>query len=193
MLFRSSTIAELAEKTGRSGRLAFVKVVHEIFAPAGIAVREEQDIVYRDLPGSEEREKGQRTRSAEPEVPDRAQWQRSVQADPVLLFRFSALTFNGHRIHYDRDYCRNDEGYPGLVVHGPLTAVLLLDLFLRHNPGASVQAFRFRAHRPLFDTAPFTLCGENRERGAFLWAVDEAGSPVMTAELELSPTSGLVE
>jgi 3-methylfumaryl-CoA hydratase len=194
---RRSTIADIQHKSGRSGDLVFVKVVHEVFGATGLAVREEQDIVYREAPtdAASDAQRGasgdvqplaeSRSSHREPaaELPS-ADWTRTIQPDAVLLFRFSALTFNGHRIHYDRDYCREREGYPGLVVHGPLTATLLMDLFLRNNHGAQVRAFRFRGQRPLFDTGPLTVCGAAREAGASLWALDEHGDVAMTAELE---------
>ena len=104
--------------------------------------------------------------------------------DPVLLFRFSALTFNGHRIHYDRKYCEEVEGYPGLIVHGPLMATLLMDLYLRNHPDARVTAFRFRARRPVFDVHPFTVCGAPTVGGADLWVRDHEGLVAMTATLE---------
>ena len=188
---RRSTIAEIQHKRGRSGNLVFVKVVHEVFGPNGLAVREEQDIVYAEAPRAAPRgapptnESRTSARDSKIELP-MADWTRSIQPDPVLLFRFSALTFNGHRIHYDRDYCRDREGYPGLVVHGPLTATLLMDLFLRENPGAQVKAFRFRGQRPLFDTHRITLCGAARQSSTSLWALDGDGDVAMTAELESS-------
>ena len=179
---RRSTIADIQHKSGRSGNLVFVKVVHEVSGSSGLAVSEEQDIVYREAadPGTRSR-----APSREPfiEVPV-ADWTRRIQPDPVLLFRFSALTFNGHRIHYDRDYCREREGYPGLVVHGPLTATLLMDMFMRNHPGAEVKSFRFRGQRPLFDTGPIALCGATRGATASLWALDGDGNVAMTAELE---------
>ena len=113
-----------------------------------------------------------------------AVWERTVTPDPVLLFRYSALTFNGHRIHYDRPYCQAEEGYPGLVVHGPLLATLMVDLFLRQVPGARVTAFRFRAKRPVFDIHPFTVCGAPTARGATLWVRGADGLTAMSAELE---------
>ena len=177
-LRRRSTIAEVEHKAGRSGNLVFVKVLHEVINERGLAVRETHDIVYRDAakPGD----------AAPPGEPARADadWERTVTADPVLLFRFSALTFNGHRIHYDRDYCRNVEGYPGLIVHGPLMATLLVDLFLRHNPDVRVNGFRFRARRPVFDIHPFAVCGAARAGGADLWIRDREGFVAMTAELD---------
>lgn len=175
---RLSTIKDVSAKSGRSGDMVFVAVQHEIFTPQGLAVREIHDIVYRQpaRPGD-----------APPPAelpPTQAVWRRDLVPDPVLLFRYSALTFNGHRIHYDRDYCRDVEGYPGLIFHGPLTATLLADLFLRENPGATVTAFRFRAKRPLFDIHPLTLCGAPGPDGATLWALDHTGAVAMTAELE---------
>jgi 3-methylfumaryl-CoA hydratase len=114
------------------------------------------------------------------------EFQREILPGPVLLFRYSALTFNGHRIHYDRNYCEQVEGYPGLIVHGPLTATLLMDLYLRQHPGANVTGFRFRALKPLFDIHPFTVCGARKPGGAVLWALDHDGAIAMTAELEAS-------
>lgn len=176
-LRRRSTIAGVERKDGRSGVMVFVKVLHEIRTGAGPAVRETQDIVYREAPRPGEA-------APRPEPAPEPVWRRMLVPDPVLLFRFSALTFNGHRIHYDRPYCEREEGYPGLVVHGPLTATLLVDLFLRENPGARVTGFRFRAKRPLFDVRPFALCGAPREGGASLWALDHEGNVAMSAELD---------
>lgn len=176
-LRRRSTIADVQHKSGRSGEMVFVKVLHEVSTEAGPALREVHDIVYREAP-----KPGEAPPPSEP-APD-ALWRRPMVPDPVLLFRFSALTFNGHRIHYDRKYCEAVEGYPGLIVHGPLTATLLVDLFLRENPGARVTGFRFRARRPLFDVHPFTLCGAPRAGGAALWALDHTGQVAMSAELE---------
>jgi 3-methylfumaryl-CoA hydratase len=177
-LRRRSTIAEVEHKSGRSGTLVFVKVVHEITTERGLAVREVHDIVYRDVakPG-EATPAGETAKAA-------MDWERPIIGDPVLLFRFSALTFNGHRIHYDRKYCQEVEGYPGLIVHGPLLATLMVDLFLRNNPQAQVTGFRFRARRPVFDIHPFAVCGAKRDGGAELWVRDHEGFVAMTAELE---------
>src|SRR5262249_4837280 len=123
---RESTIAKLDEKKGRSGDLVFVTVNHRIFGPTGLAIDEDHDIVYRGPPPP-----GFVPPKA-PAAPTGAQWSRTIHPDPVLLFRYSALTFNGHRIHYDHPYATQVEGYPGLVVHGPLIATLLLDLVRRH-------------------------------------------------------------
>jgi 3-methylfumaryl-CoA hydratase len=114
-------------------------------------------------------------------------WARKIQPDDVLLFRYSALTFNGHRIHYDRRYVTAVEGYPGLVVHGPLIATLLVDLLRRNVPRAAVARFAFRAIRPLFDTAPFTVCGsvEADGKSIALWATDADGWLAMDAAASL--------
>ncbi len=179
-LRRRSTITGVEHKSGRSGDMVFVAVQHEIATAAGPVLRERHDIVYREAP----RPGDAPATPAAAEPPPAAVWRRPVTPDPVLLFRYSALTFNGHRIHYDRPYCAEAEGYPGLVVHGPLTATLLVDLFLRENPGARVTGFRFRARRPLFDVHPFTLCGAPRDGGAELWALDHEGQIAMTAGLD---------
>jgi 3-methylfumaryl-CoA hydratase len=174
---RISRIADVQEKKGRSGTLIFVVVRHEIGNTEGIALTEEQDLVYRAhaKPGD--------PASAPQTAPAGALWERVVQPDDVLLFRYSALTFNGHRIHYDRRYATETEGYPGLVVHGPLIATLLLDLLRRHMPEADVARFEFRAVSPLFDTSSFTLCGKLESDGKTisLWATDATGGLAMTA------------
>jgi 3-methylfumaryl-CoA hydratase len=179
---RDSTISAVEHKSGNTGNLVFVKVTHEWSTPSGPVITEIQDIVYREAAKSEPPAAAPKP---EPQFLRHADWAREINPDPVLLFRFSALTFNGHRIHYDRAYCTDVEGYPGLVVHGPLTATLLMDLFLRNNPGAQVGAFTFRGRRPLFDTEPFTLYGSARTGGADLWAINGKGNVAMTAELEL--------
>jgi 3-methylfumaryl-CoA hydratase len=175
---RRSTIAHVTEKTGRSGPMVFVRVEHEVLAGDDLALTEIHHIVYREAPKPDEAQP-----LPEP-APEGAVWRRTIVPDIVLLFRYSALTFNGHRIHYDRDYCRDVEGYPGLIVHGPLTATLLVDLFLRQNPGARVTGFRFRAKRPLFDIHPFHVCGCPVPGGARLWIADHLGNLAMSAELE---------
>src|SRR5204863_8799842 len=141
------------ETTGPSGPLVFVVVRHEISNGNGLAVAEEHDIVYRDHGSA----------GASQAAPADAAWERTIQADDVLLFRYSALTFNAHRIHYDRRYATEVEGYPGLVVHGPLIATLLMDLLRRELPDAFVAAYQFKAIRPLFDLNHFFVCGERRD------------------------------
>ena len=180
---RSSEITDVQLKEGTSGSLVFVKLKHSVVSDAGIAaVTEEQDIVYRDDPRP-----GAPEAPAKP-APQDAAWRREVRPDPVLLFRYSALTFNGHRIHYDRPYAYDVEGYPGLVVHGPLIATLLLDQLHRHLPTAKLATFEFRAVRPLFDVAAFELCGRPAPdgRSVRLWARDAGGALCMDASATLA-------
>ena len=178
---RTSRVASVTAKDGKSGPLAFVTVEHTISVDGVVAITEAHDIVYRDnpLPGSV-------TPAGKP-APAEAAWSRHIMPDPVLLFRYSALTFNGHRIHYDRTYVTDVEGYPGLIVHGPLIATLLLDLLYRHAPGARVSRFEFRAVGPLFDIRPFTVCGQPAAdgRSVALWAKDHHGALAMQAEVIL--------
>ena len=176
-LRKRSTIASVTAKTGASGEMVFVTVRHEIFAGGKPALTEEHDIVYRG--------KGAPMAPRDPpqgQVP--AEAARVVTPDAMLLFRYSALTFNAHRIHYDRDYCIREEGYPGLVVHGPLTATLLMDAWLRQNPAGAVARFAFRALRPLFDGAQISLMIDPREGGAALRALDAHGEVAVEARIE---------
>ena len=175
---RRSRIADVRSKQGRSGALVFVTVAHEIEQDGVVRLGEEHSIVYRgdELVGGA---------GAARKAPGGAEWSRTVRADPVLLFRYSALTFNGHRIHYDRDYCR-EEGYPGLVVHGPLLATWLLDLVRRSMPGAGLRRFAYRALRPVFEDVPITLAARPTAGGVALWA-ETGGALVMEAEAKLEP------
>jgi 3-methylfumaryl-CoA hydratase len=175
---RKSTIASVAHKAGRSGDLVFVVVRHELRNAQGLALTEEHDIVYRAAarPGDP---------APQPQAaPADAAWSREIVPDPVLLFRYSALTFNGHRIHYDRSYVTEVEGYPGLVVHGPLIATLLVDLARRERPDARLRSFSFKAVRPTFDLHPFRVSGRPAAdgRSAQLWAQDHEGWLTMQAE-----------
>ncbi len=174
-LRRVSTIAAVTVKEGRSGPLVFVTVSHEVSGPGGVALTDEHDIVYRGASGAA---------GAPPvAVPAGEAWSRVIHPDPVLLFRYSAATFNGHRIHYDHPYATGVEGYPGLVVHGPLVATLLVDLLRRNRPGVELASYSFRALRPLFDTAPFTACGlpDEPSRSARLWTRAADGAVTMEA------------
>ena len=178
---RYSTIARVDPKTGRSGALVFVTVRHEIRDAKGVALTEEHDIVYRGEP-----DPSVASPSAAAAAVDEA-FGRRIVPDPVLLFRYSALTFNGHRIHYDRPYATQVEGYPGLVVHGPLIATLLVDLVRRELPGARLRAFSFKAASPLFDLHPFDVCGRREPDGhVALWARDHEGRLAMQARAELA-------
>jgi len=180
LIQRRSVIENVRLKEGRTGPLVFVTVEHEVHADGQCALRERQDIVYRDAPAAGEP-------AAKPvDAPADPAWSRDIQPDPVLLFRYSALTFNGHRIHYDRPYAVNEEGYPGLVVHGPLTATLLLDLLHGELPEARVRTFTFRAMKPLFDTAPFSVCGRQDDATSVrLWARTPEGHLAMEANATL--------
>jgi 3-methylfumaryl-CoA hydratase len=174
---RKSEIEDVRDRTGRSGRLCFVTVRHELHcngAPEPALV-EWHEIVYREATRSTDAEPPRQQTRAD------AQWQRTINPDVVLLFRYSALTFNGHRIHYDRRHAAEVEGYPGLVVHGPLIATLLMDLLRRHRPDADVASFAFKAVRPAFDDHALTLCGRSDGADVRLWAHDHEGSLVMEA------------
>ncbi|UXJ50175.1 acyl-CoA dehydrogenase [Pseudomonas citronellolis] len=179
---RLSTILDVSHKSGRSGELVFVKLRHELVHVGEVLVREEQDIVYRDPPRP-----GDPVPAPQP-APEGARWSREILPDPVLLFRYSALTFNSHRIHYDRPYAVQEEGYPGLVVHGPLIATLLMNLLRDECPQARVQSFSFKAVRPLFDTRAFRICAkpEASGRSVYLWAEDAEGFLCMDAKAELA-------
>lgn len=179
---RRSTIADVRMTHGRSGRLAFVTVRHEISAANQVCVVDEHEIVYRAPPAS-----GAEVKPGKP-APRQAPWRRDWRADPVLLFRYSALTFNGHRIHYDRTYVTEVEGYPGLVVHGPLLATLMVELVREHNARADIAAFEFRAHQPIFDGAPFTVCGAPSGDGASaeLWVADADGTIAIRGRVEIA-------
>ena len=171
---RVSEVIAVKERAGRSGPLVFVTVRHAISGAQGEAIAEEHDIVYRGGPAYE-------PQPPEP-APADATWRRTLVPDAVLLFRYSALTFNGHRIHYDADYCRDDCGYPGLVVHGPLVATLLMDLAGRARPEMRLQRFSFRAVRPLFAGLAMSLNARADGDGLGLWAADAAGAVAMRAE-----------
>ncbi|MDP3083712.1 MAG: MaoC family dehydratase N-terminal domain-containing protein [Rubrivivax sp.] len=180
---RRSTITDVQLKAGRSGRLAFVTVRHEITAARGLALSEEHDIVYRDAPAA-----GAPV-PAPQAAPADATFSREIVPDPVLLFRYSALTFNGHRIHYDRSYVTEVEGYPGLIVHGPLIATLLHDLLRRELPAARTLRFEFKAVRPIFDIHRFSVHGRVDPGGRCdrvrLWARDHEGALAMQASAEI--------
>ncbi len=181
---RTSTVINIHSKEGRSGPLVFVTVRHVMTDGQTTAIEEEHDIVYRAnvTPGTPA------PAPAPSPAPADADWERAINPDPVLLFRYSALTFNSHRIHYDRRYVTEVEGYPGLIVHGPLIATLLLDGLARHHPDRAVSRFAFRAASPIFDTTPFLVCGKLSKdgRSARLWARHLDGSLAMDATAELS-------
>ncbi len=179
---RVSRIADVKARRGASGDLVFVTVEHRVLVDGTCRITEEHDIVYREAP---------RPGSAAPPpkpAPADAAWSREVRPDPVLLFRYSALTFNGHRIHYDRSYVTEVEGYPGLIVHGPLIATLLLELLTESLPGRTVARFEFRAISPVFDLETFTLNGRpaGDGRSVSLWAANARGDMALQAEAILA-------
>lgn len=167
---KTSKVLEISQKEGRAGPLIFVTVRAEIESANGLAVEEEQNIVYIEMPES----------FVEPKpnpVPDALDWKEAYHIDPVLLFRFSALTFNGHRIHYDRRYAMEVEKYPGLVIHGPLQALLLIEFAKKHNPGRKPLSFTFRSLRPIFDFDQLSVCGvANAVGGHDLYTANTGGN-----------------
>ncbi|AZN70229.1 protein dehydratase [Georhizobium profundi] len=170
---RRSRIADIVHKTGRSGELVFVTVAHDIIAGGEVAVAERQDIVYRPMDAAKP--------SPVPVEPRVGVHSISVDATTTLLFRYSALTFNGHRIHYDVDYARSEEGYPGLVVHGPLQATLMLHLAAKLAEARPVATFDYRGVSPLFHGAIFTVNADPTEKGFDLWCADHQGRTTMQA------------
>jgi 3-methylfumaryl-CoA hydratase len=174
-IVRRSTVTDVKVR-GEGGDKVFVTVRHELASPDQTMITEDQDIVYLGAA---------RFSSNPPKaIPTPSPTQvRRIVADSVVLFRYSALTFNAHRIHYDRDYATSAEGYPGLVIHGPLIATMLMDHFLRFRPNVRVRAFEFRARAPLFDGMPFDLCLSERDGEADLWAQSPEQGPAVTATI----------
>ncbi|HTS84624.1 MAG TPA: MaoC family dehydratase N-terminal domain-containing protein [Usitatibacter sp.] len=166
---KRSVIAAVTQKEGRSGPLVFVKVRHEVSDAGGLVLTDEHDIVFRGESA---------LAAADTPAPSGEAWRREIRPDPVLLFRYSAVTFNSHRIHYDHPYVTRVEGYPGLVVHGPLIATLLVDLLRRNRPDTILRHYRFRAVKPLYDTASFHTCGlpDEGAKSARLWTRDARGA-----------------
>jgi 3-methylfumaryl-CoA hydratase len=170
---RGSRISDVSMKTGSTGPLCFVSVQHEVTTPRGIAIRERQDVVYRDMTPSA-------PAAAKPAAaPPRAKHRESHMADEVLLFRYSALTFNGHRIHYDRDYVTKVEGYPGLIVHGPIQAAFLVEFAAKLHGGAAPKKFTYRGVQPLFEGSEFSVNANDNDAGMELWTANAQGMPTM--------------
>lgn len=174
MVTRTSTIRKVEAKSGKSGNLVFVTVEHQLAGPDGVAIIEEQDLVYREAAAA-----GAIKAPESPLAAAHAPWRRDIEADTVLLFRYSALTMNGHRIHYDLPYARDVEAYPALVVHGPLQATLLADLAVREL-GRPLARFDFRGQAPAFGPRTLHVCGEATETGASLWT-EQGGGKNMVA------------
>jgi 3-methylfumaryl-CoA hydratase len=168
--FRKSQIKSVEPKSGSTGNMVFVTVLHTITGARGHAFVEEHDIVYHDTP-----KPGEKSREPRP-APADSTWSKTITADPVLLFRFSALTFNGHRIHYDQPYVTGVEGYPGLIVHGPLLGMLQLELARRSNPAKVPESFEFRALSPVFAGAPLTVGARRETDGSVTtWIANDRG------------------
>jgi len=176
---KRSRVQSVELKDGKTGPLVFVAVRHVLSQRGGTCIDEVQNIVYREAPSAP-------TAMAPGEPAAQGAFERSLVPDALLLFRFSALTYNGHRIHYDRDYATREEFYPGLVVHGPLQATLLLDLLAHGCPGRTVRSFSFRAVRPVIDGRPLALAGRVNGDRAELWTRDAEGFICMKAEAELA-------
>lgn len=177
---RNSFIRDVTAKQGRTGTLCFVTVEHEISTVRGLAMRERQDIVYREADTAQPATSGAPVGSVSGPPFVNGQWHRTVLADPILLFRYSALTFNGHRIHYDHPYAVDIEHYPGLVVHGPLQATLLLN-FATELRGSPPSSFTFRGLSPLI-AGEFLLHAEEDGGQLKLWTARESGPVAMAAE-----------
>ena len=176
---RESVIQSVTPKQGRTGQMVFVTVKTDIHSPRGLAIIEEQDIVYRGEPDRNA------PAPAAQRAPGKAVWSRSITPDPVLLFRYSALTFNGHRIHYDHPYVTQEEGYPDLVMNGGLTTLLVFEL-ARTHASTPVRYIASRNIRPLFVNRELTVCGEPSvdNKTAKLWVVDDRGAVALSAEAE---------
>lgn len=168
---RVSRISDITLKSGSTGQLCFVSVEHSITTPRGVAIRERHDIVYRGLDATQAPAKA-------PPPPPTAQHRETHVSDPVLLFRYSALTFNGHRIHYDRDYVTKVEGYPGLIFHGPLQAALLVE-FAAKVKGQVPSKFSYRGVQPLFEGTAFSVNANATEAGLETWTANAEGQPTM--------------
>jgi 3-methylfumaryl-CoA hydratase len=171
---RTSRIADVTMKTGSTGTLCFVSVEHVVTTPRGTAIRERQDIVYREMTSA------QPAAPAKPAaMPPAATHRESHMADPVLLFRYSALTFNGHRIHYDRDYVTKVEGYPGLIFHGPLQAALLVEFAAKHHGEVPPKKFSYRGVQPLFEGSEFSINANDTAAGMEVWTANSQEQPTM--------------
>lgn len=176
-IHRESEITKVEFKQGKSGDLYFVTVKHSIYSADHLAIIEEHDIVYREASN----QLLAPAKSASVLVQKPYSYKKPFPIDSVTLFRYSALTFNGHKIHYDRAYCMEKEGYPGLVVHGPLLATCLLHFVKQEHPDQQVATFNFRALKPVFDFHQFSVCGDIQAQAAELWIENANGEISMQA------------
>jgi 3-methylfumaryl-CoA hydratase len=180
---KRSVLKQVALKQGRSGKLGFLLVEHQISQAGRRVLTEEHDIVYKQAPKSAVTVASLNEGLKPPEKT--GQWSETIRPNPVLLFRYSALTFNGHRIHYDRDFCSEEFGFPGLAIHGPLVATLLIELVRKNLPSARITEYAFRAKGPIFDFQIFKVEGCRENSQVFLWAVNPDGFETMTAQAKL--------
>jgi 3-methylfumaryl-CoA hydratase len=181
-LRQETELTDISMKAGGTGTLVFTTVVSRISGPDGLAVEDERRTVFREEVKAGERNQAPRRDPAPTDVP----WRRAVTAEPILLFRFSALTFNSHRIHYDSRWAMETEGYPGLVVHGPLTSTLLIDFARDNTPGRAFRSYTTQARAPLFEGRPCELRGRPTPSGCELWAVTPEGTVAMSAQVQLA-------
>jgi 3-methylfumaryl-CoA hydratase len=170
---RTSRIADITVKSGSTGTLCFVAVEHLVSTERGTAIRERQDIVYREMGGA------QQAPAKAASSPRLAQHSETHLADPVLLFRYSALTFNGHRIHYDRDYVTRVEGYPGLIFHGPLQAAFIVELAAKLRGGRPPKKLSYRGVQPLFEGSEFSVNANDNGNAIEVWTANSHGQPTM--------------
>ena len=192
---KASEILKISHKTGRSGDMVFVTLAHRYSDARGLILEEEHDIVYRDKPSADETAAllalGEQIRAGQHSFERQGRHVEAVQPDPVMLYRYSAATFNGHRIHYDVDYARTVEGYPGLVVHGPLIATLQLNFAENHvAPGRFIRTFEFKALRPTFDLSSFHLHASPADGpGEVLniWSSNNTGQVGLDGRITLAP------
>lgn len=175
---RRSVVSGVDIKNGSTGQLVFVTVNHNVVQDGRSCIEEEQTIVYREIPD------GPSPLPAGKPAPDDCDWSTTIRPDPILLFRFSALTYNAHRIHYDRHYAVDEEHYPALVVHSPLQAILLANSVQEHL-GSTLSDFSFRAQRPLFDTDEFRVCGKVEDESVRLWTRSHDGFIATSAEAKV--------
>jgi 3-methylfumaryl-CoA hydratase len=180
---KKSKILSVTEKEGRSGKLGFVLVRHEYYQDDRHILSEEHDIVYKQAPESETTVA--RVNASLSAPAKTAQWSEIIRPGPVLLFKYSALTFNGHRIHYDRDFCKSNFGFPGLVVQGPLVATLLIELIRKNMTDARVLEYSFRIKGPIFDFQTFKIQGCRQEEAVSLWAVNDSGYETISAQARI--------
>ena len=174
-----TVLDDITIKQGRSGKLAFVTLFNRFYGDAGLALEERYHRVFRGSVGDGESNQA----PAGAPAPDGIEWRRTITPNIVMLFRFSAITFNAHRIHYDRAYAREEEGYPGLVVHGPLLSSLLISFAVKHGDGRALATYAMRARAPVFDTAPFEIAAKRNSDGSGLelWALNPDNTIAMSA------------